>query len=310
MAEEIFVLGAGFSKDANGPLVSEFLDRSDPSNRGVSAFWKTPEYQHVEAITESLSSGERNIEGVFNYLNSLKFSGGKVGRYSPKSILEFLSDYVLGLLEWRIQYPPPQHYQKFVDDFMDESSTGIVSFNYDILMDLLLMEKFARFDYGFPAQSKYRLYGGLRNVRAGIPLLKLHGSTNWSVCSFCRNIGLHSKEMISGRNCLRGNCNGVRRPLIVPPVWDKLAYASNLQLLWKQAKRLLEGADRIFVIGFAFSPLDHVARDLFRSSVSKNSGVELHVHNGPHYDYEALERFLGVKLVSFGQKFREFVGTV
>jgi len=302
MRDEVYVLGAGFSKDAGGPLVSEFLSESR-QNRAVSDFQEASEFTAVKRLLESLPRAERNIEGVLNYVSNLRFVRGSISRFSPQTILDFLTDYIVALLAGRVK-DVPEHYNTFVNNVLSSDRAAILTFNYDLLMDSLLAEHAGQFNYGFPSEDRYRLYGGLRRVRAGIPLLKLHGSINWSICSFCHTIGLHQEVVHTGRACPRG-CSGRWKPLIVPPTWDKLPYATNLRLLWAQAKDLIENASTVVVIGFSFSPLDRLARDLFRRSFSRNKSVELHVHNGPNYEYEALELSLGVKTESSGLRFQD-----
>lgn len=291
MRDQVYVLGAGFSRDAGGPLTSEFLSYSS-ENRVVSDLQETPEFEAVRELSNGLPLDESNIEGILNYVSNLKFVGrSTIGRFSPQTILDFLTEYTVALLASRLRRPPA-YYATFVDTVLSNKRVAILTFNYDLLLDSLLADRIGRFDYGFPAEDRYRLYGGLTGVRSGVPLLKLHGSINWSICSVCRAIGLHREFVPLGRSCPRG-CSGRWRGMIVPPTWDKLPYATNLRLLWKQARDLLENASKVTVIGFSFSPLDSLAKDLFRRSFRKNESVEVHVHNGPNYNYIALEQRLG-----------------
>jgi len=299
LRDQIFVLGAGFSRDAGGPITSEFLEYSNES-QAVRKLQETSEFQAIRQLSDSLPLDESNIEGVLNYVGNLKFVGNsRVGRFSPQTILDFLTQYIVTLLAGRIRNPP-SYYAKFVDSVLSNSRAGVLSFNYDLLLDSLLINRIGQLDYGFPAEDRYRLYGGLSGVRQGIPLIKLHGSINWTTCSVCRTIGLHRGVAPLYRNCPRENCNGVWKGMIVPPAWNKLPYATNLRLLWNQARDLLENASKVIIIGFSFSALDSLAMDLFRRSFRKNDSVDVYVHNGPRYNYVRLEQYIGHSFEEYG----------
>jgi len=64
-------------------------------------------------------------------------------------------------------------------------------------------------------------------------------------------------------------------PLIVPPVSDKqyLRYGKIFSDLWGKASEALSECEELYVIGYSFPPTDHVAKDLFREALKKNSNL-------------------------------------
>ena len=86
MRDHVFVLGAGFSRDAGGPLTSEFLDYSD-ENAAVRSLQETPEFEAVRHLANGMSADEGTIEGVLNRVSNLRFLGrGRIARFSRHSL--------------------------------------------------------------------------------------------------------------------------------------------------------------------------------------------------------------------------------
>ena len=84
------------------------------------------------------------------------------------------------------------------------------------------------------------------------PLLKLHGSINWTEAK----PAVYSDRFIEQfRNEIRHFGYYCPRegdpPLIVPPTWTKSNYDNRLPMVWSAAARLLGEADNIIVIGYS-----------------------------------------------------------
>jgi len=64
-------------------------------------------------------------------------------------------------------------------------------------------------------------------------------------------------------------------PLIIPPIRDKqyFRYGKIFSDLWRKASEALLECEELYVIGYSFPPTDHVARDLFREALKKNSNL-------------------------------------
>jgi hypothetical protein len=147
----------------------------------------------------------------------------------------------------------------------------------------------------------------------GVPLLKLHGSLNWTLCGCQKEIAVlpfdrfikkppfktdqkfvylrATEHLAEARHCDQVP-NGV--PAIVPPSWNKTQYQNTFGRVWEYAASELAGAENIVVIGYSLPETDSFFRDLFRLGVA-----------GP----TRLKRFIVVTPdVHAQQRFRELLG--
>jgi hypothetical protein len=196
MANTVFILGAGASKEAGGPLMDEFLDVSHD-------IWKLGKAEEVDssyklvfrarAALQSVHSKSQldfnNIESVFGALEMAKtlkkFPGLSPDEIDPS--IKAIKTLIAHTLEQTIRFtvlrytdkPPriqsPRPYGTFVDllkklkqTVQPAQGSAILTFNYDIAIDHALYMYGPGCNYGFGKSNE------------GIPLLKLHGSLNWA----------------------------------------------------------------------------------------------------------------------------------
>jgi len=304
----LFILGAGFSRPAGGPLLREMLDETNEQNKAiVGEFWETAEWQVIRRLVSTLPQDEQNVEGVFNALSSRAFLGKNVGRYAARTLMDRLVGYVAALVGGRVRSPRGMEvYDHFLRDVLGNDESAIISFNYDFVLEELLMEGYGGLDYGFPATSRYRYYR-LRNARKGPYLFKLHGSINWVICGVCRTIWLHDRLALGRRGapCPRSSCQGKLRLLIIPPMWNKEPVAKDIELLWREASALFPQSEEVLIIGFSFPHADRLALDLIRNGLSANPDARVYVHNGDRYDYAGLSKRLGREFTSTGGRLED-----
>lgn len=195
--KSIFLFGAGASKEAGAPLMSDFLDKADDLIR-----LKTPgvieaknDFDNVfNAISELQAVHSKsyldlnNIEVVFGAIEMavlLKRLGTRDVDSIPK-LRQSLITLIYKTLEYSIPFPivsgqiqPPSPYQSFVGMLKDVLSIqpgqdphqfSFLTFNYDVCLDYALFFANIGFDYC------------LANANPSMsPLLKLHGSINWGL---------------------------------------------------------------------------------------------------------------------------------
>jgi hypothetical protein len=138
-----------------------------------------------------------------------------------------------------------QRVQRFLEKFSASPISGIVTANYDLLLEYALGTQ--AFNYGtkgeilqgrgknpmFPWQSA-------RPVLCGdLPIAKIHGSVSWT----------ESARFTDGRCGLRGDA------LIVPPHADKIRPAV-LEQTWHLAESILRPSFKALVFGFGFNSYD------------------------------------------------------
>lgn len=202
MADAVFILGAGASKDCGAPLMANFLDVADDLRlRGKTG----TDAEHFERVFKSIAALKSvqaqltldtyDLEKVFSAFEM----GAMIGRLGTieqvddiektrtamtRLIARTLQETVLFQFA-RNRLAPPQSYSQFVELLVkarDPSATrnplrpGIITLNYDLALDFALHWHRVQFSYG------------IQEAELGasvLPLLKLHGSLNWGSCPKC-----------------------------------------------------------------------------------------------------------------------------
>jgi hypothetical protein len=147
----------------------------------------------------------------------------------------------------------------------------VITFNYDLAVDVALHSAGLNPDYGLTQQSS-----------GAVNLFKLHGSVSWHRCSedSCKKIvpdvfpapdrffgtvpmkwselkkQLHSQAMCCGK-AVGGDS------VIVPPSWNKAEYRSDLVKVWQRAAAELKSATSIAVCGYSLPETDSFFRYLY-----------------------------------------------
>jgi hypothetical protein len=161
MANVVFILGAGASREAGGPLMGNFLDIAD-------SLWKTKSvgdndeffarvFAAIDALQIVHSKAQldlSNIESVFNALEMArilkKFPGPE--DFSVEAAIEALKRLIACTLEQTIRFPissghiePPPPYGDFAkllkhltDDAYPKRTVAVLTFNYDMAVDYAL----------------------------------------------------------------------------------------------------------------------------------------------------------------------------
>jgi hypothetical protein len=149
-------------------------------------------------------------------------------------------------------------------------SSTVITFNYDLVLDDALDR--------VEANPGYELVNAVYDeVKVGypvVPLLKLHGSTNWAICE-CNQIHVLGKKATSDPRTFRSmackKCqNTGLRLMLVPPSWDKSEYSKIMQPVWKRAVDALKTATRICVIGYSMPETDAFFKFLLTLGLAEN----------------------------------------
>ena len=293
----VFILGAGASREGGGPLMGDFLDKADELRR-----LQAEGVQEAGTSFDNVFSAISELQGVYSksYLDldniEVLFGAIEMGVLLEKlgnrdsAEIEILHNDVITLiyktLESCIQFPasekrisPPKPYGAFSEILRDPRDQvrrgpplqlGFITFNYDLALDFALHWNNIRYGYGLPGQLSQDV----------VPLLKLHGSINWGMCTKCQEIvpypvGKAHFTLWPDIEYVRYNLGSTlpsRKhcetplplpPVIVPPTWNKTAYHGQLSSVWRHAARVLSEAENVFVIGYSLSETDSFFRYLF-----------------------------------------------
>ena len=144
---------------------------------------------------------------------------------------------------------------------------GIISFNWDLILDQLL----------FGDAINGASYGFTRSDGMGPSLLKPHGSLNW----FVKELGGHLKPV---KRVTIFDPNGsdavyafrefrspvskkgrIYRPLIVPPVYLKKFERPVFEALWRNCVTMLSRARKVVFLGYSMPLADLHAQFIMRS---------------------------------------------
>ena len=211
MSSIVFILGAGASRSAGAPLMFDFLDKAEMLLRTGKVAKHREHFERVLEARGKLQAAHSksvldisNIEEVFNALELAKIIGAFPGgdeSYVRESIAS-LRKVISVTLENTIFFPvadgtkiaPPKPYQEFAEllshlsrEAEPKQTVSVITFNYDLVVDYALSYN--------SLGPNYAMEGA---INGGIPLLKLHGSTNWAQCAECGKIVCFNLNSCSG----------------------------------------------------------------------------------------------------------------
>lgn len=205
----VFVVGAGFSKNAGLPLQSEFTElflRAVTHKKGLSRFLIRPLAEFVEqTFGFTLSQDDPflypDLEDVFTMLDLSANTGHNLGiNYPPKELRKvrrMLLSRIIRMLNKAYRdgrrTPPPE--RELLLDFLrgiDVEKHQFVSLNWDLVIEGCLEELKAPFLPYYSREihpvSLDRQYHLVRSKPdpQGLTIAKMHGSINWLYCDCCR----------------------------------------------------------------------------------------------------------------------------
>ncbi len=313
MSTVVFILGAGASRECGGPLMGDFLDiahdlllRRDVPPQDEPAFNQVlTALSALQSVHSKANLDTYNIESVFTtfeFAETIKRLPG-IDAKEIRDTINALITVIAKTLELRIRFPlsgerivAAREYAEFAHlarEIIDRSQShtvSILTFNYDLAVDVALIREDLQLDYALDKpQPNFHKYA--------IPLLKLHGSLNWAVEDTPPNavkpLDLHAYLEPSTRPftpAVGSNETNVPilphlmdffasqyhvkvrpQPFIVPPSWNKADYHRQLTNVWSAAAEHLSEALYIFVIGYSLPPTDSFFRQLYALGSAGNS---------------------------------------
>lgn len=300
MSDVVFILGAGASKQCGAPLMADFLDVANNLLRTRSVEDKKDHYENVFRAIGALQSVHSkaqldltNIESIFTALEISNVLGKLPGFESKEipGVIASLKEVIVKTLESTIDFPTsqshigvPQPYAQFAKlltylrgEAFPQQSVSVITFNYDISIDMALFREGLGPNYGIPPDP---------NSHSPVSLYKLHGSLNWAQRKESGTVyplqlnQYFSKYSIRGWD-KHGTCKipiGSQlseyfsqhtdievepEPVIVPPTWNKSDYHQALSQVWSKAAQDLSEAHTILVCGYSLSETDAFFRLLY-----------------------------------------------
>lgn len=296
----VYIFGAGLSKVRGLPVIGDFMIAlrdahpwllSEGRRREADAVAKVLQYRlSATAAAYRVKLDLENIEELFSLADAGKEVLSRDVRLAIAATIDFRRSTIeepfttfftpnsfTGPVGWT--HTPHGADQKafkvstieffmqalIASDWKSEVVNTIVTFNYDCLVEDALSKLYTPFHYGFkpksvivdPSTSVLQL-----KADAELPVLKLHGSTNWARLSSRR----------ATMSVFGGYSDVLARdavPELVAPTWRKLL-ARELLDVWKTALERITVATRIVVIGFSMPETDMHFKYLLAAGLREN----------------------------------------
>lgn len=336
MAHTVVVFGAGASRSTGAPLTADFIDKAYELSRRRSEQLSFADFEVVfSLINERLQDlyaksvvDLDNIESIFGLVEMGRLIG-KLPR-TPADEVEAAARSMRCVLTQTIEHycgfpfdgstlKPNESYGRLAAVVGDRQSRGeggqfaFITFNYDIALEFALGYESVDYSYGLTEILAHE-----------IPLLKLHGSLNWSGCG-CGAIqeypvarwlqqhpyrgasGLRSVPISQHLGDIPRHCEKaphLAEPAIVPPSWNKTQYHGQVGRVWRQAALELSEAERIIVVGYSMPESDSFFRDLLALGISGASRLREFMVVNP--DPAVANRFQALLGPSTRKRFRAY----
>lgn len=331
MSSVVFVLGAGASKQAGAPLMSNFLDVALDLLHSNRVDNKREQFERVFKAIGGLQSVHSKAQLDLNNIESI-FTALELGRiiqrvpgmntFDIPEVIAALKDLIVKTLEVTMEFPAveshigiPKPYEEFADlvkyllvDAFPSQTVSVLNFNYDIGADIALF----RAGLG----PNYVIEGAPMTGQYSVDLLKLHGSLNWAtekeslqirplhLSSYFQkyrynSFATHSKVRVPIGSQLSEyfsrhvspTVEVETEPVIVPPSWNKADYHEALSKVWARAGQHLAEAECIFIIGYSLPETDSFFRHLYALGSVGESALRRFVVFNPDESGDTDQRF-------------------
>lgn len=303
MAIALF-LGAGFSKPWGMPISNEIMKLDDLRKKALPGRWQRELVDKVEAswaanrvqygdvvdrFAQALQSSpldELTFEEFTTFI-AFRFSSHhwKVG--TARETKWATGDHI------RKQRKIPKSYHLFLEALRGQMLTGIVTTNYDLVIEKLLgplpSGRLGGFNYGregesvegkHPLSSKWSY--GPTQLTGRMPLLKIHGSLNWALSSDGGITKYVDARPSRGRRY---------KAVLLPP---GLSHAPILSSFRDRAKDLLRASNIWVFCGYSMPDYDEDVIGLLRSSAVGQLGRVVVLAPDPFPIARKLEGVIGL----------------
>lgn len=290
----VWILGAGFSRHAGGPLLNDLFSETaeyyfedaqpthqaalkkigrlfrqklpTPNTMETGRFWAHAE-EFLEKIDQLAEMGEPKalVEMFVDHCcdDSLK-TPEQLRYYARSRICKEVDDYIHTI---PIDSERLQPYIHWVKKLSNEDV--IVTFNYDTLIETVAKRANIELTLIKP-NSNWDSFSS----RSSPALIKLHGSVNWST-----DVEGNFFDMSSFNNVLSLFESPSFLPMIAAPGASKGRFVNQLNSFWRMAKTAICTAESIHIVGYRFPESDSAAVleliNTFRDSNAKAIDIVL-----------------------------------
>ncbi len=285
-------------------------------------------YRDLRTVQAKASIEYLNIEELFSAID-MGAMLGVFGSRDPKTLEDLrraVRVFIYRTLEETVRVSrtdrkilPPSGYGELAQMTFEKLKESVrhgrrdvsfITFNYDTCLEFALVRTGVGIDYGL---SEPCLDADEQQYQIVVPVMKLHGSINWTRCPQCKVIVAteidpwrrahfidlldHAKELkleLGSRIPMkRHGCGSALDPvpMLVPPTWNKASDSGALKEVWRRAAQELARADNIVVIGYSFPATDTFFRYLFALGTDSEVHLEKFVVINGEHGSETVPRF-------------------
>ena len=295
---KVFVLGAGASKDANIPLTNEIIPyllkmkpniAENPLRTSTASLSILQNY--LMEIKKQPVLSCYDVEdlllltySVIGYPELLGWDQNKIINFRHHLLWGIIFAIEPGLgLERNIE-----PYRYFVDSLT--LNDAIITLNYDMLLDYLLIEKFGAINYHLDTALLSENNIPLHLQSGGFFFLKLHGSTNLFRCDRCNEYIILERPyaylsedpnliLANGKVPCPKDDGGNLWATLIAPSQEHEPIQMVFSTTWKKSYALLSNADDIYLIGLSFRENDFQFKHLLRASIASNLNCRISIIN-------------------------------
>lgn len=282
MGKTTYIVGAGFSRYANLPLMNDFYFHSKDVYTKLSlesdkkAFQKVFQYfDEFSKVKHIMNADFYNIEELLSIIEMDAFINGnkvilkeyltylkRVIEISSPSIETPEGDYEIGnkinteiytnfiMAVYGVKLTDLRSGNNYYDRDPDNDN-GIISLNYDTILEKCLRR--------LNKQNSFNLGEGYKSFDYE------YGINEELVQYTYTNKPRYPKLKLAK---IHGSINFIKDelPIIVPPTWNKTSN-SNMQSVWKLAHSILTNSDQIIFIGYSLPETDLYVKYLLISGI-------------------------------------------
>lgn len=269
----VFILGAGFSKEAEAPLINEFLQKAkdiyanqDERLRDYERGFFEKVFKYYSSLSTARLKVNFDIDNIEDFFSILDINITTSQDPSLKEIREALIYLIIKTLDISINEQKYKFYDNFLKELYNKSfKLSFLSFNYDLVLERSLDNGNCSFNY---CADPDRI--PIKDTETKV--LKLHGSSNWLFCNSCSNLSILGKKVLGdlyNQNCKK--CGEKVTPLLIPPTWNKQLGLPYFKNVWHSAFEEIKSANKIIIIGYSLPETDIYFRHFLSLSLKDNN---------------------------------------
>ena len=281
--KEVFFLGAGASVSGGAPTFADFRNKAKDVRSKILEE-RELDNTKISLFQNVLNQWDENFSdyGIEDYYSAVEMNEHL--DYDNKYVTtEEIARFIALIIENSINTSNTPPYKLLADYGVTKA---IITTNWDILLEYSIQE--FRFNYGEMIQPYQSIPQPQSAGSFVIPILKLHGSLNWSFCEECKQIYYFDRKICEQ---LLSN-NGVKckkhpdvrlTPFIIPPTLSKLENAP-LRSIWSKASEYLRLCEKVYFIGYSFPETDVQMKIFVSNALRKNKNLkEVTIVSNPMY---------------------------